>query len=72
MDSLTTLSVYSVVPLGLYSLTAINGTLGLLSSVLLDAVAELNVSKPPKAIPFLRFSTASGTVLHFPSTSTIL
>ena len=61
MDSLTTLSVSPVVTLGLYSLTAMNGTLGLLSSVL-DADAELNVSKPPKAIPFLRFSTASRTV----------
>ena len=37
-----------------------NGTLGLLSSNVLDA--ELKVSKSPKAIPFLRFSTASGTV----------
>ena len=37
-----------------------NGTLGLLSSNVLDA--ELKVSKPPTAIPFLRFSTASGTV----------
>ena len=62
MDSVTTLSVSSVVTLGLYSLTAMNGTLGLLSSVVLDVDAELNVSKPPKAIPFLRFSIASGTV----------
>ena len=50
MDSVTTLSVSSVVTLGLYSLTAINGTLGLLSSAVLDVDAELNVSKPPQHV----------------------
>ena len=60
MDSFTTLIVSSVFTCFLCSLTAINGTTGLLSSTVVDT--ELKVSKPPKAIPFLRFSTASGTV----------
>ena len=37
------------------------GTIGLLSSCTGLAI-EPKVSNPPKAIPFLRFSTASGTV----------
>ena len=54
----------------LCSLTAINGTTGLLSSTVVDA--ELKVSKPPKAIPFLRFQLHQVLSLHLPSTSTIL
>ena len=37
------------------------GTVGLLSSCTGPATAP-KVSKPPNAIPYLRFSTASGTV----------
>ena len=60
MDSVTTLIVSSVFTCFLCSLTAINGTTGFLLSTISDA--KLKVSKPPKAIPFLRSSTASGIV----------
>ena len=61
MDSFTTLSVSSVEACDLFSFIIIKGTVGLLSSCTGLAIAP-KVSKPPNAIPFLRFSTASGTV----------
>ena len=61
LDSFTALSVSSAVYCVLFSFIALNGTVGLLSSCAVLEI-ELKVSKPAKAIPFLRFSTASAIV----------
>ena len=61
MDSFTTLSVSSVEACVLFSFITMIGTVGLLSSCGGLAIVP-KVSSPPKVIPFLRCSTASGTV----------
>ena len=51
----------SVVNCVLFSFIGMEGTVGLLSPCIVLEI-ELKVSNPPKAIPFLRFSTSPGTV----------